>query len=427
MQTDFYSSPSNQGDQALTQRLYSDHTHESTQNFSAFEELKKMVAVAPATEDFVRGLGEESACSRVLEARIQAFQAEQDEKTQRYLERATRREGNCLYYLTGWTASSGDDALYLTEQSRKATGGIFMRWNGKGIAINPGANFLKHFHAQGLHIRDLDYVIVTSDHPECYSDIKAIYELNYQINKASRDLQILHYFLNQKAFQALSSVLKPHFKQERNNLHSLELFLDSPEVEKIEIDPGIVLHYFQAASREAFPTGQNEKGGHTQNGLGIRLDLSDSKERMQIGYIAHSCWTSLMAHHLGSCDLLITGFGNTGAQDYQKLAYNSDSLGYFGTCTLLEEVAPRLVLCGEFGGREGDIRLEVIQKLRGENVQSKVRSIILPADLGLILNLRSLYVRCTVSGAWIEAAQVNVVKTSQAFGPLAYLAKSYVV
>ena len=123
-----------------------------------------------------------------------------------------------------------------------------MRWKGMGVAINPGRDFLSQFHAQGLHIRDIDAVIVTSDRPDSYEDVPEIYALNYQTNKLSQELKIIHYYLHQHAFQALSGVLKPHFKQERHNLHSLELFLDSPELEKIELSREIQLHYFRLRS-----------------------------------------------------------------------------------------------------------------------------------------------------------------------------------
>lgn len=419
-QSDIFSSPKSQETETtrgLTERLYSDRPQDTVNDpFSnkaqhTFEELRKLLgAQSPSIKTEV---------DSPLEKVIKNFQASQADKIAQYLQRkSVLQNDNCLYYLNGWSTAD----LFLTEESRKSTGGIFLRWNGKGIAINPGARFLQHFHAQGLHIRDIDYVIVTGDQPECYTDVKEIYELNYQINKSQDELQIIHYYFNQKAFQDLSRILKPHFKQERNTLHSLELFVDSSDVEKVDLVEGITLYYFSATSRDAFPTSSESKEVQQNTSLGIRLELDFQEVTRSIGYISKTAWNPLLAHHLGRCDLLIAGFGNTESQDYQKLAYLSDCLGYYGIATLVEEVGPRLVLCGEFEGRDGDIRLEVVQKMRSEYGGKPI----LPADAGLCVNLKTLEVRCSVSAIWAESSQIKVVKAAQAFGPLAYISSRYV-
>ena len=115
----------------------------------------------------------------------------------------------------------------VTEESRKTSGGFFLRWNGIGIAVNPGKNFIKYFHSLGLSIHDIHFVIATHEDIESCSDIRTIYDLAYQLNRTGANLHVIHYYLNLKAYQMLSSFLKPHFKQERHSVHCLELFLDS--------------------------------------------------------------------------------------------------------------------------------------------------------------------------------------------------------
>ena len=441
-ESDIFSSPKSQNSeaiQALTQRLYPSNPDLESHDPYANKALDE----SESTSRFMAGeMGLDHTTGQALEQRIKSFQLAQAEITRNYLEQnkiRTQQSDFCLYYLNGWPYSKRlvtpyTQSLYLTEQARKATGGLFVRWNGKGIAINPGSRFLINFHEQGLHIRDIDFVIVTGDQPECYADVKEIYDLNYQLNKMSPELQIIHYYFSHKAFQELSRFLKPHFKQERNSLHSLELFVDSSDVEKIELAEGISLHYFLAATREAFSTAhesKEERAAKNHSGLGIRFELKNISEKrsVRLGYIANAAWNPLMAHHLGSCDLLITGFGNTCPNDYNKLSYNSDCLGYYGTYTLLEEVAPRLLLCGEFGGREGDIRLETVQKLRQEYTThlgktSRPLPNILPADTGLLIHLKTLEIKCSVNEEWINPAEVKAIKTADAFGKLEFLSPS---
>lgn len=391
MQTEsdiFSSRKSPEGKGNLTERLYT-----SRQQENSFEGLQKLLGAQQETLS--------KAELEPLECAIHQFREKQSERAQQYLVLRKQPE-ECLTYLHGFVEPG------LTENSRKSSGGLFLRWKGKGIALNPGARFLHQFHAQGLHIRDLDFVIVTH---EDYADVKEIYALNYQLNQLSEEQHVIHYYFPQHACQELSGILKPHFKQERHMLHSLELFEDSSEVEKQELASGITLHYFSA----------------TKASLGIRLELKSEEGNRSIGYLSHMAWSPLLAHHLGACDLLITGFGNTEPQDYQKLAYSADCLGYYGTATLLEEVAPKLLLCGEFGGREGDIRLELVQKLRSELAERRQAPVILPADTGLCVQLKTLKVRCSLSQTWSEAASIRVVKKERAFGQLAYLSSLYVV
>lgn len=383
-----------------------------------------------------------------LEGSIRAFQTYQSELLEDYIQTWKARPplaDHCLYVFQGWhqqPASMHDlskvspDSMpfWLTETLRKSSGGFYLRWNGKGIAINPGRYFIRELHRQGLHVKDIDYVIATHDHPDSYADVKEIWELNSRLNSATGGMQVVHYYLNQNAYQALSATLKPHFKQERDAIHCLELFIDSPEVEHIELEPGIKLHYFSASNYGGMAAAARarDKFNLLPLTLGIRLELVQPSEScdegrpVNVGYISEMAWSPLLGHHLGPCDVLVAGFGNTSVADYTKSAHEEDALGYFGTYALLEEVDPRLFLCSEFGGREGDIRLDIVRRLRSQLAQahpSKARQpVILPADTGLFIDLESLRVKCSTSSAMIDPAEVRVTNPTGAFGRLCYLA-----
>lgn len=460
--SDIFSSPKSLesgNTQHLTERLYARRKEGQEEdpfagkalesNTLAFEELKRMASSGPMVEKehfshfMATELGIDLGVGEALEQRIKAFQSLQSELTNHYLQQGKSRTKNpdyCLYYLNGWPRSTSGkhvpfDPFFLTEQSRRTSGGIFLRWNGKGIVINPGRRFLKNFHDQGLYIRDIDFVIVTDERAESHTDVKEIYDLNYQLNKVSQQLHIIHYYFSHKAFQDLSRVLKPNFKQEQHILHCLEIFVDSPDVERVELCDGISLNYFQTAQRDYAPGREFKEERKNPSVVGIRLDLktppaqSQEKSSVRIGYVGHSCWNPLLAHHLGSCDLLMTGFGHTTPNDYNKISYPQDCLGYYGNYTLLEEVAPKLLLIGEYSGREGDIRLEVSQKIRNEWVSrtglgNKKSPSVLPADTGLFLCLKSLKIHCPVTNTWVDPAQIRVIKTSDSFGQLRYLSPS---
>lgn len=369
--------------------------------------------------------------TRGLEERIRLFQNSQTEGMQSYLqqtEKNHRLEENALYVLNGWPAYTQKSILF-TEESRKSCGGHYLRWNGRGIVLNPGPGFLENFHNQRLSIRDIDFVIVTRNNRDAFADVRGISELNHQLNKISPERQIIHYYLHQRVCQELSPFLKPSFKQARNTIHKLEMYLDSPDVEKIELDEGIFLHYFQTSMPRALQNYRESSDEHSFNNasLGIRLELTNDERKLKLGYLSGLAWSPLLAHHLGHCDLLLTAFGNTNPNDYSKLGYNEDSLGYFGTSTLLEELAPRLMLLTEFGGREGDVRIEVVKKIRSEYARnsSQLSSSLLAGDVGLIVDLNSLNIKCSISEALVAPRDVSVVASSESFGHLRYLSSRY--
>lgn len=368
-----------------------------------------------------------------LELAIETFQKMETSLINSYLARLENRKtlpNKYLCSLDGWnfdnTRSGKKNSItpqLLTEESRKSRGGHYVRWNNKGIVINPGAGFIENFHQQGFCIRDIDYVIVTWDSEDAHGDVKTIYELNNQLNKTSAELQIIHYYLNQKTFQELSVILKPSFKQARNTIHNLEIFLDSPDVEKVELTDAITLHYFLTSPQGSSFRSSTGSEHHSLSSLGIRLELGDQSHSnaLNIGYISGMGWSPLIAHHLGRCDILLAAFGNTNIKDYSKLAYAENCLGYYGCSSLMNEVSPKLMLLTEFGGREGDIRLEVIKKIRSEKTNVSNRTIALPSDIGMIVDLEEVAIKCSLSENFVSPEDVHVVASSASFGKLNYL------
>jgi tetratricopeptide (TPR) repeat protein len=346
-----------------------------------------------------------------LDTHIESFQKEQNQKLKEYLEQLHKRviPNQCLFILNGNVkenfSSLSLDHFFLTERSRKASGGFYLRWNSKGIVINPGRHFLRHFHEQGLHICDIDYVIVTQENPEAYADIKEIHDLASQINKIGLEAKPIHYYLNQKAYQELAQALKPTYKQARNTLHSLDLFIDSAELEKVELNHEICLHYFALSSD---PRGPNH--------LGIRLDLRDAQgKEIYFGYVSGATSAPMAAQHLKQCDVIVGGFGNSNDE-----GNHAESLGYFGSLALMQEATPRLFLCTEFGGREGDTRIEIAKKLRAES-QFLAKTVVLPGDVGLLLDLEQHHVQCSFSQKWVSPGEIRALKSKEPFGKLAYL------
>jgi hypothetical protein len=341
------------------------------------------------------------------------------ERIQHYLTKKNEHPKNMFWVLHGWDASIlRNPYQFLSEESRKTSGGYFLRWNGKGIAINPGLNFMSHFHRAGLHLKEIDYVIVTHPSPEASADLKELHKLYTHLNHSSPQLHVIHYYLVRQIYQDFLPYLKPSFKQQRDSVHALDFYLDSSEVEKVELSPGISLNYFYADPEKEV--------------LGIKLDLtpltSSNKKVRRLGFLSGTPWSPSLANQLGECDLLIAGFGNTTLDDCHRLKYNDECLGYHGTLSLMQAVNPSLLCCTEFGGREGDIRMEVLKKLRQDYALSDSpflkKSFALPGDNGLLIDLESLCVKSSFRDELIELSHLQISTSEEEFHPIQYFSLS---
>ncbi|MBA3815882.1 MAG: hypothetical protein H0X29_05065 [Parachlamydiaceae bacterium] len=434
------SDPSTQAE--LTQRLYSATDEASSYTASnetshnhAFDTLKTMIDIDAMT---LQTQNQPSIETQDIDQTINNYHQFQSNQLSNYLEVWLKRPllpDHCLQIFHGWkngnnqlnpTSSLESPSNTFSDIPSKASGGFYLRWNNKGIVVNPGKKFMSHFHQAGLHIKDIDMVIVTNEDHETYADIQEIYELNFRLNRASGDQQIIHYYLNQKAHQKLSTLLKPHSKSERNAIHCLELFPESPEIEQVKLGDGLLLHYFTTQPQFSLTSASLRHQDLSQSNLGIRLELSKSHlgetSHVTIGYLSNAGWTPFVGQHLANCDLLLAGIGNTNQNDYSKIVHLDECLGYYGVCSLLEDTMPKLLICTEFGSREGDLRLELIKKMRSEYQESTTT--ILPGDIGMYVDLQSLSIKCSITHEYVNPSLVKVMRSSGLFGIMNYLAPS---
>jgi hypothetical protein len=393
------------------------------------------------TSEFIREtLGVDISSDSSLEMRIKAFKKRHARLMTQYVEQSSKRthfDDHFMYILNGWDYGqagtmnnkiSGMPTIdgSILEESKGTSGGYYVRWNGKGIVVNPGANFLKYFHEQELFIKDIDYVIVTRCEPEYYQDVKAIYNLNYEHNTLSKELHIIKYYLNEATFEALSTQLKPRFKQERHSIQCLDLYQDSPDVETVNLDDVITLDYFHT-----LPSSSQNGEASKNIGICLRLKKGTSFDKAQehdflvIGYLSGVPWDASLAPHLSNSDIIIGAFEQTNPNDYNKVEFNKNSLGYHGTYNLIDQVNPQLFIFSEFKGQEGDIRLEVAKKLRQDFAYKKNhQTVTLPGDCGMYIELKTLRLRCSISRSFVIPSESRVVKPLESWGNLQYLSPS---
>ena len=67
-------------------------------------------------------------------------------------------------------------------------GGYFLAWDGTGIVVDPGINFIRNAISAGLSIKDVDNVVLTHSHVDHTSDFEGLVTLFHEINAPRYDL-----------------------------------------------------------------------------------------------------------------------------------------------------------------------------------------------------------------------------------------------
>jgi hypothetical protein len=62
-------------------------------------------------------------------------------------------------------------------------GGYFLMWEGKGIVIDPGYNFIENFYEEGFSLKDIDSVVITHSHPDHDDELSTILTLLFEWNE----------------------------------------------------------------------------------------------------------------------------------------------------------------------------------------------------------------------------------------------------
>lgn len=345
-----------------------------------------------------------------LEAHTKTYQKIYQQQIESYLESfptLSTKRNDALWVFDGWETSLKQEAFPWNLPA--SSEGLYLRWNGKGIVLNPGEHFLKRFHAKGIHFRQINIVIATEYSPSIQSGIEQISLLNSQLNGVSSSCHLIHYYLQLKAYQKLAHHLKPRFKQEKNTVHSLEVFEDSSEVESLSLSEDIHLSYWMSTSSNLHST------------LAIKLALKAKDDTtIQWGYL--TCSSPCLSAPLKALDGLLIHLRGSDLNVFDPQGVPRKFLSEINELIRIKkETQPKFLLLMGFEERLGDLRLEIARRLRKEHDQStQENSVVLPADCGMIMDLKTGRVKCSLSEEMLDPLALQITKTGEMFSPLHY-------
>lgn len=360
----------------------------------------------------------ETSYDTLFENRRAEYLKETRELFSAFMQQPDRVETDLFLSFTQWEGGQQKDKsrfsladhklLFGPKQIDEEKGGYYLRIDGKGIAINPGKSFFESLFQQGFTLFDIDLVIAHHPTAEMGAILKEIHTLNRELNRTllsyEQEPHVMRFLLHPELYSALGRELRPEFREERHSLHSLETFAQNDGEESYEIAKDLHLFYTKA---------QNDA-------LALRLQTKNHA----LGLLSGTGWHERLKPFFASCRFMLCGIGKTPAEDLEKVSLQTDALGLFGLAQLLESLPELdLVLLSEFSRQDGDIRLELVKKIRQMAPKGPT---VLPVAFGFRLHLDDGRMAIS-SKELIHYQEVKAVRAEGAFGPLLYVSNENIV
>lgn len=367
---------------------------------------------------------EDSPEERIRE-KLRGSETDQKDKYAKYLAKPGNGRDNVFSCLRGW--SSATTLLEGGADCHWSGGGYFLKWQGKGVVIDPGFDFLDNFHDAHYNGREIDAVMVSHNHPDHNYDLRSVDDLRYELYRRWKELKSMATtdpasaaMLKEcgdrdlsKCFIVLDDDTKGLFSEAKVPHRGTAASFTRSDYEERRWRPKM---NSLPVSLEHFPVIHTPDVPHA---VGMRLRLHrDGADDLVLGYTGDTEYNDGLPAHLMGCDILLAHISMPDYQEYTDAAHQKKGhLGYNGLAKLIAATKPKLVLVGEFWAGLADLRIELVQGLRRRTALNAI----LPTGLGFHLNLPDLTVECTNCRKPVAHSDVKITPATEAFGPLGYL------
>lgn len=292
-------------------------------------------------------------------------------------------------------------------------GGLFIKWQGNGIVIDPGINFVENMHLCGLNIKDVQTVVITHDHIDHNGDLMILDDL-------------LEQMYGRAALYADKDTISNHGKkilEKHFNIHILgeqrnrQIYLTD--------DKSVTAEYFETEHI------MDSEGNYVEGvsyGLKITCE-SDNNEKISIGITSDTRYLNELPDILKDCKYIVANFSETSTEDYELGTEKKNHLGYSGCLKLIKEcngkstLSEPIYIISEFWGGKGDVRREIVRKLRENSGYKKI----IPGDIGMTFMLDNDTFLCDFCGKETRVEEIRVVRQQGDYSGLSLLCNECVM
>ncbi|MDO8587517.1 MAG: tetratricopeptide repeat protein [Armatimonadota bacterium] len=341
-----------------------------------------------------------------------------------YVRRAERGDRklppDALVFLKGWSSSEPILAEGAENKESLLGGGMFFRWENKGLVVDPGIDFVSNFHRSGYLIHDVDGIVVTHDHVDHTLDLAALDDLVFKM--------LGHEDSNRRRYCLFCAGLRHSLKCKDRYCYDGEFRGGDEDRERVHTSPCI-----PGISIQCFRTSHDDENPDT---FGFVCRMKNARRKVEVGVTSDTSYSDPLTRKLAKCDIIVANIAQPDSKEYNDAKYlNSSHLGLNGTRELIKGTKAQVYVITEFWAGLGDMRVPLCQKLaydlkRIDGVEGKC---IIPADIGMTIdldftgdgkpNIRMACSSCSSKESLqlFPCRDIIVVRPDRQYGPIRYL------
>lgn len=290
-------------------------------------------------------------------------------------------------------------------------GGFYFRYNGHGIAVDPGIGFTSLMHRNNIFIDDIDSVIVTHLHLDHSCDVGVLSALKHDYNRnKGRERSFFENFFE-------CSMAEPHritWYMDEETMKSTQSILKDDIVHPLsECCDGNSIMLSEGIRLSAIKT-RHVKG--SDKTYGIRLGFGTDMAMHEWGYTSDTCFFEELGQFFRNVSVLIFNISDIYRSDVEGRKSKHSHLGFDGSIHLLKAAAPRSALASEFCCTNGDYRHEIVKALREFS-----NMCVFPSDPGLTMDIEGNFIKCSVCGKNTPVDCIRTAHPKKEFGSIQYI------
>lgn len=341
-------------------------------------------------------------------------------KIDEFLEKNSRFEktNSLLFVLRQWNSFT---PIIANGSESDRGGGYFIFHNRLGIVIDPGYDFIEHFHHMGGRVHDITHIAITHAHDDHTAQLEQLLTMFHQYNKVGKKKKIT-LLLNHSTLKKFSGfrlhkdceyidkvICLNSFdptSHQRINLSSqcsisvLPAYHDDVFTEEYAVGLGFQFKFPGKKTRKIVLTGDTGLFP-PKRGIDNKIKKFDNPPYEGITMVRED-EPSLALHKnypkefCKKPDLLIPHIGSIQRYEFDpsrspnEPMFYANHLGLLGTATMIHELDPVATIVSEFGSELKDLRMQIVEFLRiglQKMRETEDKMFIIPGDTSIVYNI----------------------------------------